>query len=962
MLFNTVRILLPFTLITLLFLSFVSKPCSGQSPSYINFSVAEGLPSSEVYDVFQDKKGFLWFATDNGVVRYDGYQMEVLQSNDGLTDPVVFGFVEDSKGRIWFRTLSGRISYYFNNTIYPYQYNDSLALFCKNSILYSLHIDSIDNVWFGTGNALGKIDSAGRVYKERIESYHINLKKLGSAFIVGHTVEPKQTRTVFVHGQYLPIRPTDRIHNHPIICPLLWKEQEYFSMGSTIFKIGKSSITPVFNADDQILSLTLDNAGQLWIGYQLGGIACLKDFNDTIRSQFSFLNEKSVTKVFQDQQGGYWICTLQDGIYYVPELSLSIKNISHDSKIIEGDTLNKEVVIGDDQGNLHAYENKGTIRKTKSLVNSSVVAVLSTSKNNLWVSTANEETSILDNSLNLKKLISYSYGDLYEDVTGIVWGISGRLLVQHDSNGEKLFERRLNKYYRNVFVNENIYLFGRIGLDVFTKKFDPVKIPGIFEGLKVSKVLKLDSTALLIATIGNGFFVVNRLDWSFKHYSSNNRFTANNIYSALVADSMVWLGTENGIVATSIRSLLLKSPNYFFYAKNAGLPSKRIDRLIYCKPNVWAFHENGFCLVPTSFSKKQDTPIFYLKNILINNQSVSLDTINQLAYDKNNIQIDFGFIDFKNQNIFIRSRLSPNAPWNYSTERSIKYYSLNPDSYSFEMEYSLDHNRWTIVLSKDFVITPQWWKDYRFQIAIAVALFIFSFIYFKRILSRLREKQNFLEVISANQQKLIEAELTAREGERSRIAKDLHDSVGTSLAAAKMGLYKTFKGTNPNVSIIEEQLQETMQEVKSIVNELFPAGLDRYGITKVVNNYIQNIMSRFEIKIEVHTFGPDLNDQKININLFRIVQELLSNSLKHAKAKNITIHINSFDDRINILYQDDGIGFSKESSKIGSGLLNIESRVQTLNGKLQLEASQFGVSYCIDVPIKQQLHDTNGAG
>jgi signal transduction histidine kinase/ligand-binding sensor domain-containing protein len=960
--FKTVRILLPFALTTLLFLSFVSKPCSGQSPSYIHFSVAEGLPSSEVYDVFQDKKGFMWFATDNGVVRYDGYQMEVIQSSEGLTDPVVFGFVEDSKGRIWFRTISGRLSYYFNKNIYKYRYNDALAPFCKNSILSSLYVDSTDNVWFGTGIAIGKIDSAGRVYEYLTKMHCLNLKKIEGKLLVGYSGLAKLMNTVFANNRFLPIKLVDQINNHPIICTLFWKGKEYFSVGSTVFRIDKNSITSAYVGNDQILSLTIDQTEQLWIGYQLGGLECLRDFNHLRLNQFTFLNEKSVTKVFQDQHGGYWISTLQDGIFYIPELNHLIKSISYNSKIRAGDIIgNSGVVIGDVLGNLQAYDQKGNLQQKKSLNASSVLSILSTTKNNVWVCTP-KQTSILDHSLNSKKTLTASYSNLHEDSEGAIWAISGPALKKFNTNGEKLGEQMFSKNYRNLFVSENIYLFGRLGLDVFTKKFDPVKIPEIFEGLKVSKILKLDSTTLLIATIGNGFFVVNRLDWSFEHYRSNNKFTANNVYSAVVADSTLWLGTENGIVATPIHSLLLKSPDYFFHTQKTGLPVKRIEHLIYCKPNIWAFYENGFCLVRTSLSRKQDTPIFYLKNILINNQSVNLSNVNELAHDRNNIQIDFGFIDFKNQNIFIRSRLSPKAPWNYSTERSIKYYSLNPDNYSFQMEYSLDHNRWTTVLSKDFLITPQWWKDYRFQIAIAVALFIFSFIYFKRILSRLREKQNFLEVISSNQQKLIEAELTAREGERSRIAKDLHDSVGTSLAAAKMGLYKIFKGANPNVSIIEEQLQETMQEVKSIVNELFPAGLDRYGVTKVVNNYIQNIMSRFEIKIEVHTFGPDLNDQKININLFRIVQELLSNSLKHAKAKNIAIHINSFDDRINILYQDDGIGFSKESSKIGSGLLNIESRVQTLNGKLQLEASQFGVSYCIDVPIKQQLHDTNGVG
>jgi ligand-binding sensor domain-containing protein len=88
---------------------FFSLHLKAQSFTVYNYSVAEGLPSSEVYEVYQDRKGFLWFATDNGVAKFDGSQMETFHAKDGLTDPVVFSFYEDYKNRLWFRTF--RVSY-----------------------------------------------------------------------------------------------------------------------------------------------------------------------------------------------------------------------------------------------------------------------------------------------------------------------------------------------------------------------------------------------------------------------------------------------------------------------------------------------------------------------------------------------------------------------------------------------------------------------------------------------------------------------------------------------------------------------------------------------------------------------------------------------------------------------------------------------------------------------------------
>jgi signal transduction histidine kinase len=86
--------------------------------------------------------------------------------------------------------------------------------------------------------------------------------------------------------------------------------------------------------------------------------------------------------------------------------------------------------------------------------------------------------------------------------------------------------------------------------------------------------------------------------------------------------------------------------------------------------------------------------------------------------------------------------------------------------------------------------------------------------------------------------------------------------------------------------------------------------------------------------------------------VFRIIQELISNSLKHSDAKNISIHINAFDDLLNIVYEDNGKGFVWNDTQRGAGLFNIESRVQSLDGRLKFESTQYGVSYTIDIPIR----------
>src|ERR1700756_1860562 len=112
-----------------------SQSVYSQSPEYRNYTVKDGLPSTEVYYSMQDTKGFMWFATDKGVCRFDGYEFKTYTTLDGLADNTVFGCHEDYKGRIWFRSFSGKLSYFYNDSIYQLPANDSLSKLVKTSFV-----------------------------------------------------------------------------------------------------------------------------------------------------------------------------------------------------------------------------------------------------------------------------------------------------------------------------------------------------------------------------------------------------------------------------------------------------------------------------------------------------------------------------------------------------------------------------------------------------------------------------------------------------------------------------------------------------------------------------------------------------------------------------------------------------------------------------------------------------------
>jgi len=89
-----------------------------QEPYAINYSTKEGFPTSTVYNVTQDKYGFLWFSTDAGIIKYDSHQFELINTDKGLSDNEVFQMKTDSKGRTWMLTLTGKLSFLYKNKLY----------------------------------------------------------------------------------------------------------------------------------------------------------------------------------------------------------------------------------------------------------------------------------------------------------------------------------------------------------------------------------------------------------------------------------------------------------------------------------------------------------------------------------------------------------------------------------------------------------------------------------------------------------------------------------------------------------------------------------------------------------------------------------------------------------------------------------------------------------------------------
>lgn len=270
------------------------------------------------------------------------------------------------------------------------------------------------------------------------------------------------------------------------------------------------------------------------------------------------------------------------------------------------------------------------------------------------------------------------------------------------------------------------------------------------------------------------------------------------------------------------------------------------------------------------------------------------------------------------------------------TENRKKIYELG--TYTFESEH----------VTKDGIVVPV------------------EFI--SRVVSYKNEKLILSVVRNITQRKVIEREiLTAiintEERERERFAKDMHDGLGPLLSTIKLYVNELKSSSMPDeeredlIKSSNELIDEAVNSTRNISNNIMPRIINTYGLVKAVDEFCNKVnkTNKLNISFETENF-PEKFNHDIELILFRVISELINNTIKHANAKKVLILLIKNESKISLYFKDDGIGFNTEdimnSDKKGMGLKNIISRIKSINGNYYFNSSpNNGFSIKIDIII-----------
>ena len=229
-------------------------------------------------------------------------------------------------------------------------------------------------------------------------------------------------------------------------------------------------------------------------------------------------------------------------------------------------------------------------------------------------------------------------------------------------------------------------------------------------------------------------------------------------------------------------------------------------------------------------------------------------------------------------------------------------------------------------------------------ILLVVALLVIAILFWRQRVHKLVAKRNKLvydqeiqDLLSQQELKSFETAIKTREAERKRVAQDLHDRLGSTLTAARMFL----ESNNGEVEKITGLVDRAIVETREIAHDMMSGILDKFGLEAALMDLKDSIDSIegvvFDLSIDLQ--GYKRLNSELELNLYRITQELISNSLKHGKASRLRLKLFWQTDGLELIYEDNGIGFDITSVSMGMGISNIHNRTAICKGTAEISGN-----------------------
>lgn len=926
-----------------------------------HYSVSEGMPSSECYEVMKDSKGYMWIGTDAGVVRYDGYFFKTYNNSSGLLDNTVFKILEDKHGKIWFLTYSGRLFYYSYKTdsIYGIKANELLSETVKR---FPIDFEVDDQGKFYIANYTNGYIEVYPPY-DRIKSFSksdntIFIKEVDEQhFFYGRDFKHQVKRPLRIQLVFNPLIPgtnfkmpsttLSSIVTH--VCAIKLDEKNYLiSDGTSVVKVNQESSTmlldsmPYFKSMGQIVSLFQDKEKRVWVNTAQHGTYVYEQGNFS-NKPLHFLENLTVASVCEDDDGGFWVTTIENGLYYLPSLKLKFLNKA------SGLSTDKTLSIYKYKNRMFALTSDNTLNEID--LSQHKISVYSKHESSAWNLVGKD--SIMIDCGNIPVMINLETKKelplWYRTESGVIISPSIRKAIDYDENfylgfgivtvftiNKKTAECVVlsDKFPTifSIYLDGNRILVGtKDGLYAFQNK--KVDYLGEINPLLKNRITDITKWQdyLFLATKGAGV-VCMKNDKVVKVFNEANGLPSN-ICKSMVSDEKgnVWVGTNRGLFG-------IKMKNGDFSVNSINLiksfVSSEINQIIENEQILYFATSNGVGLMGVNDLYTSSTKIpVYIESFYVNGDKQRLDTTLTFNYLQNSIKIEYKGVSQKQEgDIQYRYKLEGlDTAWVYTKNIQVQLSLLPPGNYTFTV-YALNENGFysTAPARLSFcILAPFWTKWWFYAIEIFFVSFLVYFLYRRRVLII---QQTEMEKTAINKQ-IAESELTALRAQMNpHFIFNAINSIQNFIL--KNDPNSAHKYLTKFARLIRSVLENSKRDVILLSHEI-------ESLTLYIELEALRASFSFDFSITVHT---DTNPDSVLVPPM-LIQPFVENAILHGlmpltdKRGHLTIEFSQEGHILKCMIEDNGIGRAaaeeikakKSSTHVSMGTSVTQERLDILN-------------------------------
>lgn len=965
--------------------------CFGQYTfeNAVIYSADEGLPSGTVYDVNQDSKGYIWIATEGGLVKFNGQAFKYFNSKNGLYENEVVRVSIDKMDRVWINS-SGPVSYVEDDKIkiIDEEYNINLNLnfnvfHSQDSLIWLTYLENLYCFSNDTKEkidlkALNKLVGPKRVLGEHRDTLYLNFGDLivkyhnkeirdSLRLSTGFALQNFKSRIYSFHWPYLLFTDTNGLNKYNFETN---ERQFIYPLSEPVNKIQV--------VGDNLFILTTHSFIIAKIDHNLNIISADKLFDDIITSNF-----------YIDKEENLWVANYKSGLYFFPKLNENIQifDCSHVcSNHIESILINGEKIYAGTDDNMILNIRQDTIipfslnLKNFKEINR-ILDMHALNEKEMLVST---DSGIITFSETAQRVLVYTNSKkLYCNDTLLVTSSSNRCYagplknllarkegtaLQKDLSKINFTQLSDNRTYSSIVDKKGDFWIGDVvkGLTKKTKyETTYFKEKSTIFNVSINKILELNSGIIAVATNGEGIVLIK--DDDFFQIDKNKGLSGNICYNLFFEDGLLLAATNRGLSVITNLNFAKKTFSSEIYNKESGLPSNEVTGVAIYKNEAILSTKAGVAKVDLSVpNKKRDKPKVIIEEFYVNNETYDLNNNLNLEANQNNVLIKFSIPSFtKSSNTTYAYKLSGiDDNWIVTSSNDTHYSNLEPGDYTFKVkagkESENQNNNSTTLLK--FSIAPMFHQTLLFQYLMAfLSLFLLGGI-FKYFIDKKRTEvlKNLVEVRTSELQikmqdlAVANEKLSKSNKELEEFAyitsHDLQEPLTTINGFAKLLMKKTSQNNDGEFKKYIEIINDSSNRMKNLITDLLI--YSRIGTNKVteltdLNILIQEIESDMTNKISIshgiinYNNLPTIKCYKLELRL--LFQNLISNALKFQnKTLNPIININFLEkeNEYQFSVNDNGIGIDKNNI---DKIFNIFQRLHT---KQEYKGTGIGLSHC----------------